>query len=352
MILRGSKAAMMNIGDPTRYGLLSIPNTAAAKSKMTAALESADRARFVGKRDRELLELQYRNLGGTLELFADLKFAEADNVFRDDVATDGDTDWSNANGGGYFLFPTTNDKNGGWKRASGNRADKYVVPTSSYDYFNRLKTASILLNETDAIVSGVSLDGWDTHSNQVDAKNDAAGLGSHTGSHAGLLRRVGWTMYALQKFFTRYSNKCHWEDLVIVTLSEFGRTSTENSDAGTDHAEASVMMVAGGGVRGFERDALGGVKRTGVWNCGGEGDRIVPWVTGPTGSMFRASGRYLQRNTDYRSVLGRIIRGHLGATQSQLDRIIPGYASSADSLASKGVQSRDNTAVIGEPDVI
>jgi mannitol-1-phosphate/altronate dehydrogenase len=68
--------------------------------------------------------------------------------------------------------------------------------------------------------------------------------------------------------------------------------------------------------------------------------------------MFRASGRYLQRNTDYRSVLGRIIREHLGATQSQLDRIIPGYASSADSLASKGVQSRDNTAVIGEPDVI
>ena len=352
MILRGSRAAMMNIGDPTRYGLLSIPSTDTGKAKLMTALDSADRARFAGKRDRELLELQYRNLGGTLDLFADLKFAEADNVFRDDVPTDGDTDWANANGGGYFLFPTTNDKNGGWKRASGNRVDKYVVPTGSYEYFNRLKTSSILLNETDAIVSGVSIDGWDTHSNQVDDKNVAAGLGAHTGSHAGLLHRVGWTIYALQKFFTRYSKKCHWDDLVVVTLSEFGRTSSENSDGGTDHAEASVMMVAGGGVRGFERDALGGVKRSGVWNCGGEGDRIVPWVTGPTGSMFRASGRYLQRNTDYRSVLGRIIREHLGATQSQLDRIIPGYASSADSLASKGVQSRDNTTVIGEPDVI
>ncbi|MBM3902233.1 MAG: DUF1501 domain-containing protein [Verrucomicrobia bacterium] len=352
MILRGSKAAMMNIGDPTRYGLLSIPNTAAAKAKLSAALEPADRARFAEKRDRDLLELQYRNLSGTLDLFADLKFAEADNTFRDDVATDADTDWANANGGGYFLFPTTNDKNGGWKRASGNRADKYVVPTSSYDYFTRLKTASILLNNTDAIVSGVSIDGWDTHSNQVDDRNTAAGLGAHTGSHAGLLRRVGWTMYALQKYFTKYSSRCHWDDLVVVTLSEFGRTSIENSDGGTDHAEASVMMVAGGGVRGFQPDALGGVKRTGVWNCGGDGDHVVPWVTGPTGSMFRASGRYLQRNTDYRSVLGRIIRDHLGATQPQLDRIIPGYASPEDSLASKGVQSRDNTSVIGEPEVV
>lgn len=352
LILRGSKAAMTNINDPTRYSLLSIPNTVPGNSKAAAALAAANAARFADKRERDLLELQYKNLSETLQLFAQLKFEETDNTFRDDVATDGDTDWANANGGGYYLFPTTAEKNGGWRRTSGNRADKYVVPTGAHEFFERLKAASIILNNTDAIVAGVSIDGWDTHSDQVDAKNDTTGQGSHTGSHAGLLRRVGWSLYALQKYFTRYANKCRWDDLAVVTLSEFGRTSMENSDAGTDHAEASVMWVAGGNVKGFEPGTLGGVKRTGVWNCGGEGDRVIPWVTGPTGSMFRAEDRYLQRNTDYRSVLGKIIRDHLGASPEQLNRIIPGYTQAGESLQRGGVQSKDNTSIIGEPDLI
>ncbi|MBN9691043.1 MAG: DUF1501 domain-containing protein [Verrucomicrobia bacterium] len=352
LILRGSKAAMTNISDPTRYSLLSIPNTVPGNSKAAAALAAANAARFADKRERDLLELQYKNLSETLQLFAQLKFDETDNTFRDDVATDGDTDWANANGGGYYLFPTTAEKNGGWRRTSGNRADKYVVPTSAHEFFERLKAASIILNNTDALVAGVSIDGWDTHSDQVDPKNDTTGQGSHTGSHAGLLRRVGWSLYALQKYFTRYANKCRWDDLAVVTLSEFGRTTIENSDAGTDHAEASVMWVAGGNVKGFEPGSSGGVKRTGVWNCGGDGDRVLPWVTGPTGSMFRAGDRYLQRNTDYRSVLGKIIRDHLGASPEQLNRIIPGYTQAGESLQRGGVQSKDNTPIIGEPDVI
>lgn len=352
LILRGSKAAMTNISDPTRYSLLSIPNTVPGNSKAAAALAAANAARFADKRERDLLELQYKNLSETLQLFAQLKFDEADNTFRDDVATDGDTDWANANGGGYYLFPTTAEKNGGWRRTSGNRADKYVVPTGAHEFFERLKAASIILNNTDAIVAGVSIDGWDTHSDQVDPKNDTTGQGAHTGSHAGLLRRVGWSLYALQKYFTRYANKCRWDDLAVVTLSEFGRTTIENSDAGTDHAEASVMWVAGGNVKGFEPGSSGGVKRTGVWNCGGDGDRVLPWVTGPTGSMFRAGDRYLQRNTDYRSVLGKIIRDHLGASPEQLNRIIPGYTQAGESLQRGGVQSKDNTSIIGEPDVI
>jgi Protein of unknown function (DUF1501) len=250
------------------------------------------------------------------------------------------------------LFPTTAEKNGGWRRTSGNRADKYVVPTGAHEFFERLKAASIILNNTDAIVAGVSIDGWDTHSDQAEAKNEANGQGSHTGNHAGLLRRVGWSLYALQKYFSRYANKCRWDDLAVVTLSEFGRTTIENSDAGTDHAEASVMWVAGGKVKGFEPGSSGGVKRTGVWNCGGDGDRVLPWVTGPTGSMFRAGDRYLQRNTDYRSVLGKVIRDHLGASPEQLNRIIPGYTQPGENLQRGGVQSKDNTSIIGEPDVI
>jgi hypothetical protein len=63
--------------------------------------------------------------------------------------------------------------------------------------------------------------------------------------------------------------------------------------------------------------------------------------------MFRAGDRYLQRNTDYRSVLGKIIRDHLGASPDQLNRIIPGYAQSGESLNGPGVQTRDSSQVIG-----
>lgn len=353
LILRGSKAAMTNVSDPTRFDLLAVPNTAAANTKADALLARANQARFADKRERQLLQLQYQNLTQTLDIFAQLDFSEAGNTYRDDEATDGDTDWAAANGGGYHLFPTTNEKNGGWRRSTTEtRADKYVVSTSSYEYFRQLKAASLVLNKTDALVSGVSINGWDTHSDQVQADNPALGQGAHTGSHANLLRRVGWSLYALRKYFTIHADKCRWDDLVVVTLSEFGRTTVENSDAGTDHAEASVMLVAGGGVKGFQSGPLGNVTRTGVLNCGGDGDRVLPWQTGATGSMFQAEDRYLQRNTDYRSVLGKLIRDHLGSTQEQLNRIIPGYAVAGESLKSRGVQERDGVEVMGEPDIV
>ena len=87
------------------------------------------------------------------------------------------------------------------------------------------------------------------------------------------------------------------------------------------------------------------------FNCGSSSDPVA-WQTGQNGSMFQSTGRYLKRNTDYRSVLGKLIRDHLGATQTQLDRIIPGYTDPKESLKARGVQTRDGTEVIGEPDIV
>ena len=39
------------------------------------------------------------------------------------------------------------------------------------------------------------------------------------------------------------------EDIVLVTMSEFGRTAAENG-TGTDHGHGNVMMVLGGSVKG------------------------------------------------------------------------------------------------------
>jgi uncharacterized protein (DUF1501 family) len=352
LILRGSGAAMANVTDPLRLSLLSIPTGATGLAKLNGAIAAEDAAAFPSKNDRELLALQYGNLGQVLDIFSQINFTEAGNTYRDDIATDGDTDWASANNGGYYLFPTTDAKNGGWQRASGNRTDKFVVPQSSYPYFTSLKAASIVLNKTDAVVAGVLLDGFDTHSGQVDIATTGGVRGPHTGAHANLLRYVGWSMYALQKYFKNYADRCHWDDLVVVTLSEFGRTTVENSNRGTDHAEASVMFAAGGAVKGYVPSPTGAPLRTGVFNCGGAGDTVIPWQGGASGSMFQAAGRYLRRNTDYRSVLGRIIRDHLGATQDQLNRIIPNYSAAAESLLAHGVQKADGVPVAGEPDII
>jgi len=199
---------------------------------------------------------------------------------------------------------------------------------TSYNFFTNLKACALVLNKTDAIVSGTQLDGFDTHRAQ----------GGATGDHADLQRRIGWAIYGLRKYFLANADRCAWNDLVVVTLSEFGRTTVMNSDYGTDHAEAGVMFVAGGAVNGR------------VYGCS-PGDSL-PWVTGGTGSMFGASTRYLKRIYDYRSVLGEIIRDHLGATQAQLDRIIPGYASAAENLRLGGTSGIDSTPIVGEPNIV
>jgi uncharacterized protein (DUF1501 family) len=91
------------------------------------------------------------------------------------------------------------------------------------------------------------------------------------------------------------------EDIVIVTMSEFGRTVEENGDGGTDHGHGSMMMVLGGPVRGG--------KVYGQWP-GLEKEQLF-------------EGRDLAVTTDYRAVLGELVRGHLG--QQDLGPVFPGF---------------------------
>ena len=166
--LRGSKAAMTNLTDPTRYTLLGIPNTAPGNTKADSFLRLADQFPFPDKKERELLSLQFDNLMGTLAVFETIDFSEGRNTFVDDANTDNDT-------APYRLFPTTNGMNGGYA-LHGNNAQKYVVDTGAYGFMNNLKNAALVLNKTEAIVAGTELGGFDTHNNQ----------GGVTGSHSNL----------------------------------------------------------------------------------------------------------------------------------------------------------------------
>ncbi|HTD68478.1 MAG TPA: DUF1501 domain-containing protein, partial [Candidatus Limnocylindria bacterium] len=170
-----------------------------------------------------------------------------------------------------------------------------------------------------------------------------------------LQRVIGWSIYALRKYFSLYAQNVSWNNLVVVTLSEFGRTSRENNDNGTDHAEASAMWVAGGAVKGYNKG-----NPSGVFNCSTAEAGLLAglqWAPGAAGSMFAIDGSYLKRTTDYRSVLGEIIRKHLGATQAQLNRIIPGYANEAqEHLLSGGTVTtpfdKVNTQIRGEVGIL
>ena len=329
-LFKGPEAAITNINDPTRYDLLGTP-TPTGDSKLLNAILAGNGAGFADKRSRGLLQLSYENLVSTLDLFSSIDFTEngvagdptkPGNFYVDDVSTDG--------GVPYHLFPTTTAKNGGGAPAS------YVVDTGGQSFFTQLKGAALVLNHTDAIIAGVEMGGFDTHNNQ----------GGVTGDHANLQSRIGWAMYALRKYFTNHSDKVDWNDVVVVTLSEFGRTTVQNSNNGTDHAEAGLMWVAGGGVKGY-----GKAGRTSGVIAGTPSDSI-PWVPGAGGSMYGVSGRYLSRAVDYRSVLGEVIREHLGATQGQLDRIIPGYATPGENLHGGGTSSIDGTPILGEVDLV
>jgi hypothetical protein len=355
LILRGSDAPMTNLTDPLRYDLLGIPNDASGNLKATNYMNNANSFVVPDKRNRGLLQLQYENLRNTLTVFSGINFTEAGNTYQDDEATDDDTDWANAHGSrGYYLFPTNSEKNGGWRRPDNSTIfNKYAVPTSLHGFFNNLKASALVLNHTDAIISGTEFGGFDTHSNQATNVTD--------GAHPGLNKGIGWAMYALRKYFTLYGKggsqalpdaKVGWNDVVVITLSEFGRTTIQNADIGTDHAEANVMFVAGGGVRGYNKTP----GASGVFGCS-PGDS-VPWLTGNNGSMFGIDSRYLKRMYDFRSVLGEIIRKHLGASDGQLGRIIPGYLDEGNQHLRTGgmvlapTYDRVNTQIKGEPGIL
>ncbi len=87
----------------------------------------------------------------------------------------------------------------------------------------------------------------------------------------------------------------------MVTMSEFGRTAHENGNRGTDHGHANCMLVLGGQVKGG--------KVYGKW----------PGL----GPEQLNEGRDLVLTTDFRSVLGEIISGHLG--NRQLNTVFPRF---------------------------
>lgn len=294
----------VNISDPERYDLLGV--YAAARQKHIDYIAKLHNIPAPPKKNREITFPTGKRFVNSLNQIVGIDFNS--NGF-DSGGTkilgspflDDDVNLTN-------LFPIDDESD----------------PTGQYDwnFFRSLKYSAQVLAGTDAVVSGTELDGFDTHNDQ----------GALSGGHADLMNNIGWAMYAMKKYLSHPTINL-WNKTIVVTLSEFGRTSEENGSNGTDHAEAGCIVLAGGPVNG------------GVYGCNPTG--VLPWVTGDPGTMFAANGRYLQRSVDYRSVLGEIIRDHLGATQAHLNKIIPGYNDAQEFLLSGGT-SLDGVDIMGE----
>ena len=124
--------------------------------------------------------------------------------------------------------------------------------------------------------------GWDTHQNQ----------GSVEGNYAKLVQTLAESVSA----FTRDLGD-RMNNVLLLTLSDFGRTAAENGTGGTDHGWANCMLAVGAGVR-----ASGG--------AGDRGPRIVTRWPGLAREQLHQR-RDLQHTTDFRDVLGEVVSLHL-----------------------------------------
>jgi uncharacterized protein (DUF1501 family) len=136
-------------------------------------------------------------------------------------------------------------------------------------------------------VAFADLGGWDTHVNQGSSQGQLAQrLDDFSRSIAALVTDLGDRM----------------ADIVVLTMSEFGRAVNENGNRGTDHGHGNAMLVIGGGVRG--------------------GHVYGKWPG--LAADKRYEGRDLAVTTDFRDVFAEIVVRHMGVADPK--PIFPGYA--------------------------
>jgi len=119
------------------------------------------------------------------------------------------------------------------KRTYNGRRSSVRFPNSRFG--RKLEQVSqMIVNGMDAPVYKVSLEGFDTHAGQVDQHNN---LMNHLGG-------------GLSAFSTAMKQAKLWDNVVVVTYSEFGRRVAQNNSGGTDHGSAAAHFAIGGRVRG------------------------------------------------------------------------------------------------------
>ena len=137
----------------------------------------------------------------------------------------------------------------------------------------RLSRHRIVVTVVGVEIAFADVGGWDTHVNQ----------GASTGQLAARLTDFSSSVSAL---VTDLGDRM--QDVVILSMSEFGRMVRQNGNGGTDHGHAGAMFVIGGGVKG--------------------GKVLGAWPGLAREQLYE--GRDLALTTDFRAVFSEILAAH------------------------------------------
>lgn len=138
------------------------------------------------------------------------------------------------------------------------------------------------------MVGLIDFNGFDTHANQ----------GADEGLHATKLAMVNEVIAAFQS-----GMGSAWQDCLVLTLTEFGRTAAENGTTGTDHGYGSAILAAGGLVQ-----------RAGV---------VADWPGLANKSLFE--GRDLAVTVDAASVYAQALQSVFGLEPAQIQNGVLQY---------------------------
>ncbi len=146
--------------------------------------------------------------------------------------------------------------------------------------------AQLIKAEVGLEVAFADSGGWDTHVAQ----------GNEKGQLAFRLKEFAEGLAALQRDLGE-----RMADVIVLTMSEFGRTVRENGNRGTDHGHATAMLVLGGSIKGG--------KVHGHWP-GLRQDQLF-------------DGRDLAVTTDFRNLFAEVAVRHLGVPATA--PLFPGF---------------------------
>jgi len=153
---------------------------------------------------------------------------------------------------------------------------------------NLKQIAQLIKANVGVQVAFAEVDGWDTHANQGNAKGQlATRLTGFAQALAALHKDLGDRM----------------ADVVVVTMSEFGRAVHQNGNRGTDHGHGTCFFAMGGPVKG--------------------GKVYGDWPTLAPDKLFQ--NRDLAITTDFREVFGEIVSRHFGVPMSAMPTLFPQY---------------------------
>ena len=163
------------------------------------------------------------------------------------------------------------------------------------DFGEKLRQiAQLIKSDVGLEVAFVDIGGWDTH----------AGQGNERGQ---LAFRLADFSHALAAFVRDLGDGM--QDVLVLTMSEFGRTVRENGNRGTDHGHATAMLVLGDAVRG--------------------GRVYGRWPGLAAEQLFEE--RDLAVTTDFRQLFAEVAFKHLGVPREA--KIFPGFVPSPETLA-------------------